>query len=116
MELQAEIKRLPVDVFLLNSENTGMRANTNRGVRSAAYDYILQLQDDWLSTGPADFIEAAPHVVSEPGDAGLVRLRTPNPAPAGRCRTESGRVLHIYPRNAFAKSTEYAHIDNPHIK
>ena len=77
------------------SGNCGMGHNTNKGIRAAMGDYILQLQDDWECQGRPDFIEVALALFQARPDVALLRLWEPFPGRTsptvctrtGRCKS-----------------------------
>ena len=114
--LQAEMRRLPFDTFLLPAENRGLGANTNAGLRAARGEFILQLQDDWLCDGPPGFIEAAIDVMTERPEIGFVRLRQPQPELHYTSWTSrSGRAVRVFD-SPPARRSDFVYTDTPHIK
>jgi glycosyltransferase involved in cell wall biosynthesis len=111
------MRRLPFDVFLFADRNEGLGRNTNKGLRAARGEFILQLQDDWRCHGPPNFIEAALEVFAERPDVGLVRLRPmQSPGAYDRHLTSTGRTVRVYKQGAYQYTGAYAYTDNPHIK
>src|SRR5271163_1170845 len=51
-----ELRRLAVDRVITSPTNTGLGANTNRGMRAARGSYILHHQDDWRCCSSEPFI------------------------------------------------------------
>ena len=51
-----ELRGLPVDRILTSPANTGLGANTNRGLRAAIGKYILHHQDDWRCRSSEPFV------------------------------------------------------------
>lgn len=114
--LQAEMRQLPFDRFLLPEMNRGLGANTNAGLGAARGDYILQLQDDWLCEGPGGFVEAALEVMRERPRIGLVRLRLPQPELRyTEWSSPTGLAVRLY-ASPPANRHDYVYTDNPHIK
>jgi glycosyltransferase involved in cell wall biosynthesis len=116
--VQARMRELPCDLFLFESRNRGIGANTNRGVRAAHADLILQLQDDWACVGPSDFLDAAVELFGERPDVGFIRLREPFEGPFDSWTCRSGRRAQIYHNRPRWRATtgEYVYTDTPHIK
>jgi len=117
--VQEQMRTLPFGLFLMSSQNCGIAHNTNKGLRAASGQYILQLQDDWECTGPADFIEVAIDLFTEREDVALVRLQDPFDGPHESCVLQpKGRTAHIYSKHQHWRATagEYVYSDNPHIK
>ena len=76
-ELQAEMRRLPFDGFLLPDVNRGLGANTNAGLRAARGDLHPAAPGRLAVRRSAGFIEAAIDVMTERPEIGLVRLLQP---------------------------------------
>jgi GT2 family glycosyltransferase len=116
--VQSRARELPCDEFLLDERNRGIGANTNKGIRAANAEFILQLQDDWSCVGPSDFLDASLELFAERPDVGLIRLREPFEGPFDLWKTQSGRSAHIYQNRPKWRATagEYVYTDTPHIK
>jgi GT2 family glycosyltransferase len=93
---QKQMQLLPFDRFLLSVENRGIGHNTNKGIRAATGDYILQIQDDWECGGPPDFVEVGLEIFDARSDVALIRLREPFAGRHESYQVESGRVVQIY--------------------
>ena len=117
-EMQERMRRMPFDKLLLDGKNRGVGANTNKGIKAAQGEYILQLQDDWLCVGGGDFIEACLELFTERPDVHLIRLRQPFDGPFEVHRTGCGRTAQIYRNRPQWRETagEYLYSDNPHMK
>jgi glycosyltransferase involved in cell wall biosynthesis len=114
--LQAEMRQLPFDRFLLPEVNRGLGANTNAGLRAARGDFILHLQDDWLCEGPGGFVEAALDVMAERPEIGLVRLCSRDPELSySNWTSRGGLSVRIYASPPASRS-HFVYTDNPHIK
>jgi glycosyltransferase involved in cell wall biosynthesis len=115
-DVQAAIKSLPADTFLLGNKNRGMGHNTNKGLLAADGDFILHLQDDWQCDGPGDFLEVCLELFDERPDVYFVRLRSAHEGPHEVHVMRSGRVAHIYEGGSIAADGGYVYTDNPHLK
>ena len=115
-ETQAEIRKMPFDRYCLSLKNQGMGANTNRGLRLAEGDFILQLQDDWLCLGPSYWLDVAICCLREREDVGLIRLRTPCNTGGVNITLSDGRTCSIYGPAHYESNQEYGYTDNPHVK
>lgn len=114
---QARMRELPCDRFLLSRRNHGLGHNTNKGLREASGELILQLQDDWECDGPSDFLEAAVEVFRERDDVHMVRYREmAEEPPFERHVTRGGRALRIYENGHYDRLGRFVYTDNPHIK
>jgi len=115
--IQERMLTLNFDRFLLSKTNQGLGKNTNKGILAAKGEYILQLQDDWETIGPGDFIEAALEVFEERSDVYMIRYRPMRrELPYDLHITRSGRKVKIFKNGANPDSEDYAYTDNPHIK
>lgn len=73
-EIVERIRQLPFDEFILSEKNTGLGANTNRGVAACKGEYIFQFQDDhFLQPGFEDFVAKAMKILQQHNNKGLVR-------------------------------------------
>ncbi len=117
-ELQAEMRKLPCDVFVLSQKNRGLGASSNAGIRVARGEYILHLQDAWRCMGPGDFIEASLDVLAVRPDVGAVRLRGPlgGCLEVEHCEVGCGRAVDVYPCGGLKGTGAYIYSDNPHLK
>lgn len=115
-EMQAAMRELPFDRFVMSRANTGLGANTNRGLDAARGDVVLQLQDDWLCRGPAGFLEEALAVMARWPDLGFIRLTDRQPALTYAVRRSTeGRAVRVYD---FEQPVEhpFLYTDTPHLK
>lgn len=71
--LREPMRRLPFDRFVFAERNQGLGANSNAGLAAARGEYVLQLEDDWLCTGPADFLRRGVELLRSHPEIGLVR-------------------------------------------
>lgn len=72
---QAISRALEFDVRLYAKRNQGLGANTNKGIRAATGDFILQLQDDWLFVGQPDFLDVTICALQANPDIGMIAFR-----------------------------------------
>lgn len=63
--MQAVMRRLPFNRFVLSNRNSGLGANSNSALAAAKGEFVLQLQDDWECNGPSGFVEAGLSVMRE---------------------------------------------------
>jgi len=114
--MQEEMRELPFHKFAFSDRNGGLGANSNRGLRAASGDFVLQLQDDWNCRGPGGFLEAAIEVSQERPELGFLRLTDPQPEVTYQVwRSSGGRTVRIYD---FAQpfADPYLYTDQPHLK
>jgi glycosyltransferase involved in cell wall biosynthesis len=74
-DIQAEMKKIRFDKYLLVKKNEGMASNVNKGLKAASGKYILQLQDDWVCNGPGDYLNLGIKALEEFPDVGIIRYR-----------------------------------------
>lgn len=117
--IQNALKNLPVDKIVAGKRNSGMGANTNRGLAEASGDLILQLQDDWACVGPGDFLRRAVRVMRECPRVSLIRFRPARRELLEEVLSSEGEKVECYlgylgsdPADASA----FAYSDNPHLK
>ncbi len=119
-EIQEEIRHMPFDRFCLAEKQEGLGANTNRGLRVATGDYILQLQDDWECLGPPDYLRRALRAMDLMAEIGMVILyRHPCSLPVREELPIGNDVIRIYdnkPGSRIRLVGEHAYSDWPHIK
>jgi len=72
--VQTELRKMPFDKHIISNKNTGLGNNTNNGIRAASGEYILQLQDDWLTPIKGDFIESSIELMAKNPDVMMVRF------------------------------------------
>jgi hypothetical protein len=115
-DLLRKMKELPFDRVVESQCNSGLGANSNRGLRAARGAFILQLQDDWECRGPKHFLETGVEVMQEWRDLGFLRLRTPQAELTFTTRySKGGQVVRVYdPHQPIANPFLYT--DTPHLK
>ena len=116
--LRVPMRQLPFDQFVFADRNRGLGANTNAGLAACRGEFVLQLQDDWLCTGPPDFLRRAVALCLERPTVGIVRLtRRFGPdldvlPPHGRLEDDAD-VLLFQPE---PDSPFFLYSDQPHLK
>lgn len=118
--VQAEIRRLPFDVFALGAHRRGCGGNQNRGVEAATGEFILQLQDDWECIGDPCYLKLAVAAMDMAPKLGMVILRPhPNLLPVLKRVSVETSTLTIYennPSKRVRRVGEHAYTDWPHLK
>ena len=117
-EIQAEIRKLPVDVFALAPKNRGLGANNNNGISHCKGKYILMIQDDWECHGPADYLTNAVQVLEANPQVGLINFAGGEHPPDLNQRLKgSAEPCYVTPR-AFEDDNkeEFLYSDQPHIQ
>lgn len=119
-EVQAELRAMPFDVHCLPTKRRGLGANTNQGLHAATGDYILQLQDDWVCEGPADYLMRAIDSLASEAELGmLILFEHPSVLPVRRTVATRYGALRIYDNcvdRQVAVVGQHAYTDQPHIK
>jgi len=113
-----QLRRLPVDRLVTSPSNTGLGANTNRGLRAATGQYILHHQDDFGCRSAEPFVDRAIQVMERHREVGLVKLHHDVPHPP--------RADHVLPDGTPYSILEfdrpppgigiYIYSDHPHLK
>ncbi|OQY75510.1 MAG: hypothetical protein B6D44_01190, partial [Ignavibacteriales bacterium UTCHB2] len=122
--IQAEMKKLKFDRYLLANKNEGMAKNVNKGIVAASEKYILQLQDDWLCKGPSDYLRLGVKALEENPELGLIRYRM---GMEYLCTSKSFNnglnEIHILNRDQkdkikrkYYRKDTFLYSDNPHLK
>lgn len=122
--IQAEMKKLKFDKYLLAIKNEGMAKNVNKGIRAASGEYILQLQDDWLCKGPSDYLRLGVKALEENPDLGLIRYRMGMEYHCTSKLFNDGlNEIHILNRDQkdtikrkYYRKDTFLYSDNPHLK
>lgn len=117
--VQEEIKKLKFDIYLFTNKNEGMAANVNKGLIAATGDYILQLQDDWICTGPKNYLLLGIDALHENNDLGLIRYRLGVHYPhfSSRFLTNKINKINILEWDqGDLNISQFLYSDNPHLK
>ncbi len=119
-DVQSALRAMPFDVYCLATKQRGLGANVNQGLRAATGDLILQLQDDWVCRGPADYLLRAVAALEAASEVGmLIMNRHPNPLPVRDLRPFDHGVLRIFdnrPEVRVEMVGQHAYTDWPHLK
>ena len=110
---------LGVDRLIISDEgNTGLGANTNRGLRAATGDYILHHQDDFLISTSESFIERSIQIMERHPNVGLVRLHHSTPFSVREdYALPDGTIYSILGFDQPPlKNRIYIYSDHPHLK
>lgn len=114
-------RALDFDVKLCARRNQGLGANTNKGLRAATGDFILQLQDDWLFVGEPDFLSVTIRALQANPDIGMIAFRErPNLAVAETREVGGSQFDVLIP--VLDNNGEVEHVgcgvytDTPHVK
>ena len=114
-------RTLGFDKVLTSRRNQGLSANTNKGVRAASGDFILQLQDDWLLGGDPDFLKNAVAALELFPDIGMVAFRERPNLHIAETRTVAGKMFDILTPNlnssgGISDVGNGVYTDTPHVK
>jgi glycosyltransferase involved in cell wall biosynthesis len=117
-EMKEQMRQLDFDKFIFANQNEGIGGNTNKGIRVAKGDFILQLQDDWVFEGNPEFLKIALLAFNEFPRIGMIKFREANTLPCTIDTLSNGTKIKIYKNNRGKSSLagDYAYTDNPHIK
>ena len=116
--IQDEIRKLPVDVFALATQNRGLGANFNQGLARCTGKYVLVIQDDWMCAGPAEYLAEAVRVFEANPDLGIINFAgADHPADLSQRLYGSTEPCYVTPQ-AFEDGTiEYfLYSDQPHLQ
>lgn len=127
-ELRAPMRELPFDHFVFAERNRGLGANTNAGLAAAKGEFIFQLEDDWLCTGPADFLARGVELLRARPEIGIVRYTRvfsdsdelpPHEVPGWDStvkifRPEAGSDYFLYSNHPHLKSREFMEYMGPY--
>lgn len=114
-------RSLAFDTILTSRRNQGLGANTNKGLRAATGDFILQLQDDWLLAGDPDFLRQAVGALEQRPDIGMVAFRErPNLLVAETIEASGGVFDILIPTLSSDGTVDHVgngvYTDTPHVK
>ena len=114
-------QRLPVDHVLTAKRNQGLGANTNKGIRAATGDFILQLQDDWLFVGDPQFLAKSIAVLERFPDVSMVTFRERPELGVAETRQMGDDLIDIIEpkldaNGRLAQVSDGTYTDNPHVK
>jgi glycosyltransferase involved in cell wall biosynthesis len=115
-DMQERMRKLPFDRFVMASQNRGLGANANAGLRAASGEMILQLQDDFECTGPGDYLARAVAVLREAPDIGLIRLTNFADIGSFRARVIAGSRCRVFDWPGEPEELRWLYSDNPHLK
>jgi len=117
-EVVEELKGLPVDRVLTSLVNTGLGANTNRGLRAASGTYILHHQDDWRCRSSEPFIAWSIEILDRHPEVGLVKLQHDVPyLPPKDLNLSDGTPYSVLDFDAPPPGIGlYMYSDHPHLK
>jgi len=118
---QAIIRGLAFDVSLCARRNQGLGANTNKGLRAATGDFVLQLQDDWLFVGEPDFLRVAIRALQIHPDIGMIAFRERSNLAVVETREIGGSLFDVLIPDLNEKGEVESvgcgvYTDTPHVK
>lgn len=117
-EVQAQIRRLPADIFALLPKNRGLGANNNNGLRHCSGKYVLMIQDDWVCQGPAHYLRDAVGVMEANPRVGIINFAaTLHPPDLNQCLPGSMEPCYVTPKPLEGRSYEqFLYSDQPHLR
>lgn len=116
--IQAEILNLPADIYALAPQNRGLGANFNQGLSRCTGKYILVIQDDWLCTGPPEYLREAVGVFENNPELGLINFAgADHPADLSQRLIGSMEPCYVTPRALEGGPIEFfLYSDQPHLQ
>jgi glycosyltransferase involved in cell wall biosynthesis len=116
-EIQAAIRKLPADVFALSPKNRGLGANANNGISHCTGKYILMVQDDWLCSGPPDYLLQSVQVMEQNPHVGLINYAGgPNlPDKSQRLSGSDEPCYIVWQIHEDDPGGSYLYSDQPHM-
>lgn len=118
--VQEKIRDIEFDKYIFNGRRRGLGSNQNNGIRAAAGDFILQIQDDWECIGPVDYLEIAIRVMKANADIGMIILGPrPHGSPLRKRLVQDGITLCVLdnePGKRLSNVSQGAYTDWPHLK
>jgi glycosyltransferase involved in cell wall biosynthesis len=119
-QTQALIRTLPAHKFSLPEKHRGLGANNNNGLKLCAGKYILMIQDDWLCSGPAEYLANAVAVLEANPQVGIINFAgAPHPPDPNQQLKGSSEPCFITPRpyrDEDGKKEYFLYCDQPHIR
>lgn len=117
-KVRDEIFRLPFDKFVFATRNEGLGANTNKGIRAATGQYILQLQDDWECRGPSDFLHDGVMLMEDIPWIGFIHFCAVDHLRLYKTiHDNKGRKICVFENDQSKDSSAvYNYSDRPHLK
>lgn len=114
---RAIIDQLAFGKVVRADRNRGLGANQNAGVRAAAGDFILTLQDDCMLTGDGDFLRRTVAAMVDDPSISMVAYRERPELPVLERRATQGAKLLIYGTASGASGCgDYPYSDQPNVK
>jgi hypothetical protein len=117
-EVVDQLRRLPADRLITSPHNTGLGANSNRGLRAATGQYILHVEDDFCCQSSEPFVGRAIEILHRHPQVGLVKLHHEvDHAPRQDCRLPDGTPYSILDFDRPPPGIGLYHYSNhPHLK
>jgi hypothetical protein len=117
-DIQAQIRRLPADVFALLPKNRGLGANNNNGIRHCSGKYILMIQDDWICQGPPHYLRDAVSVMEQNPNLGIINFASIlHPPDHNLPLRGSSQPCFVTPKpSTDSNKEEFLYSDQPHLR
>lgn len=114
-EIQEKIRKIPADGYALSPTNRGLGANNNAGIALCHGKYVLMIQDDWVCSGPPDYLSNAVMVMEGHPDLGLISFAGGyNPPDLSQPLSGSPEPCYLTPFPG--EGWEYLYSDQPHLQ
>ena len=116
-EIQDQIRGVPADVYALSPANQGLGPNNNQGLSHCRGKYILMIQDDWLCSGPADYLRQSVSVMEANPSLGIINYcGADHPRDFNQRLTGSSEPCYLTLRATEALGRpEFLYSDQPHL-
>lgn len=116
-EIQAKMRALAADVYVLSTRNRGLGANINQGMAACQGKYILMLQDDCTCMGPRTYLRDSVQLMEAHPLVGMVNF-SQTLAIADNLEKLEGveeRAV-LYPLNPAERAYPFLYSDQPHLR
>lgn len=119
-EIQEKIRSLPADVFAFLSEDLGLGANNNNGIRHCSGKYVLMIQDDWICQGPSNYLHEAVSIMEHNPQVGIINFAGAKHAPDFSLRLQgSDEPCYLTPTPSMSQDGKRElslYSDQPHLQ
>lgn len=113
-------QQLHFDQRVLWPTNTGLGANSNRGIAAARGEYILQIQDDCEFVGPLGLLGTGLDIMRSDSDVGTIQLTNQTAGVPHEVRhTPNGTPYWVFTNDGLPHPRECGerpYSDQPHLK
>lgn len=116
-KIQNKIRNLQPDAYAFFPKNRGLGANNNHGLSRCHGKYILMIQDDWMCTGPSDYLRQSVCVMEANPRLGIINYDgAKHPPDFSQRLYGSSEPCYVTPKPTEALDRrEYLYTDLPHL-